>query len=499
VQHMIGSGTYKYIEDADEDGGYLVKNEDYWNKTAMEAEGLFDIERVEFVNFPNSEAGGIAMNNALLSHSVDGAITGGGGVTGQMDIGAIKANPNINFFPGAPSVYLSQIHLNSINETYWAWPWVKDLVLTPSYPNEEGDINGIPQALRKALSYAYDYDYVIDVALEGQAVRQGGIIGQANLYYNSSVPIADFDLDYAREILLTTEADTSGKVYQPYHWNQGYYPNPDLYNFSKRCAERGLTASSTNAEWQAVAESSDPLWTIDFYWDPVQEELKDEFQKTCNRLGIALTDPGGLTNRAPQRIWDIIQVYWTSQFPSGSSIWSAGAWPMPMYMPATLPEAYIEYMMRDPSDGRWRTEGDAGIATDWWPRWNFGFGYDDRMNDLIDRMWMSSPDLKKKIISQMAVLQQTELYPYIYSHQGIGGNAIWDCWEVELYNQTRTGVITGWYGFPGGMYMYGIISYKGCPERAPPIPGYSLLMTITVSMISILGVSYIIMKRSKLR
>jgi ABC-type transport system substrate-binding protein len=504
VQHMIGTGPFKYVEDLDEDGGYLVKFEDYWNKTALEDKGLFDIERIEFVNFPSTEAGGLAMNNALLSHAVDGAIAGGEGVSGQIDLTAIATNPNIKWYQGTPSPYYEQITLNCINETYWAWPWVVDNAYGPGgwYPNEEGKINGIPQALRKALSYAYDYDYIIDVALEGEVVRAGGTIGKGSLYYNASVPIAEFDKDYARDILLNTETDTSGKVYTWYHQlYAGYYPNPDLYNFSKRCAERGLTASSTDAQWQAVAESSDPVWVVDFYWDPVHEDVKDEFQKACNRLGVALKDPDGLTNRVPNRIWDVIQVYWTSQFPSGSSIWSCGAWPMPYYYAHTTTEAWIEFNYRDPSEGLWRTLGWGGIAADWWPRWNFGFGYDDRVNQWIDRYWMSSPDLKLQWFSKIANVCQNELYPYLYSHQSYGGNAIWDCWEVKLYNQTRTGMLTDYFGGggAGGMWSYANINYKGCPTDEPFIPGSSLLMTITVSAISVLCISYILIRKKKLR
>ncbi|MHA2397477.1 MAG: ABC transporter substrate-binding protein [Promethearchaeota archaeon] len=495
-RHMIGTGPYEYIETTTEDGGYIQKYEGYWNKTALEATGVFDIERVEFVNFPSSEAGGIAMNNALLSHAVDGAIDQSG--TMALDSQRIKDDPNINYWPSAPSVYLDQITLNCINETYWAWPWAQGY---SSYlEGANSDINGQPQVLRKALSYAFDYDHLIDIVLEGKAVRQQGIVGAANLYANASVPLADFNVTYARELLLTTENDTSGKVYTSYHSDPypfgGYSPSIELYNFSKRCADRGLTASSTDAEWQAVAESGNPVWEIDFYWAAQTEPNKGEFLRACNRLGVALTDPDGITNRVPQRIWDVIQLYWVQTFATGKSIWSAGAWPMPYYMAATTPEAWLEFMMRDPNEGRWRTQGAAGIISPWWPKWNFGFGYDDRFQELMDRIWMSSPDLKLKFISQMADLQQNELYPYIYAYQGQGANVIWDCWEAPLYNQTRTGIITGWWGFAGGMYSYANINYKGCPVTPPLIPGYSLL--VTVSAISILGLCYIIIKKKKL-
>jgi hypothetical protein len=496
IDHMIGTGPYYYVE-SDEDGGYMLKFDDYWNATSLLADGLFEIERVEIVNFPQSEAGALAANNALLSHAVDIAIDEAGPMS--LDTERIKNNKKITYWPRPGNTYPREITLNSINETYWAWPWVKDAVLTPYYPNEQGKINGLPQALRKALSFAYDYVFELDVTMEGKGIRDAGIVGSQNLYYNESVSVAEFDVDYAREVMLTTEEDTSGKVFTTMNALNGYIPNPDLYNFSKRCAERGLTASSTDAEWLEVAESSDPVWTIDFYWGADTESSKDEFLKACNRLGIAITDPDGLTNRVPQRMWDVIQLYWVKNFPSGSSIWSCGAWPMPYNMPIGDTANFLQYKYRDPSEGLWRIYGDAGIATDWWPRWNFGFSYDDRVNDYLDRMFYSSPDQKKSWVSKMADVCQNELYPLIYTFEATGGNAQWDCWESKTYLQERTGLQTSYWGLAGAVYSYAEMNYKGCPEGAPPIPGYSLLMTITVSAISILGISYIIMRRKKLR
>ena len=428
VDHLIGTSAYIYVE-SDEDGGYMIKNNNYWNKTALEAKGWFDADRIDFVNFPTSPAGEVAMNNALLSHAADYVFDS---ESMRMDYDAIIGNHRINYIETGVEDYLNQITLNSINETWWAWPDVGLTTIADYYPNEQGKVNGQPQALRKALSFAFDYDHVIDVALEGRVVRQGGIVGQNNLYYNSSVPQAYFNVSYAREILLTTETDTSGKVFTAMGLTYGYSPNPDLYNFSKRCADRGLNAGSSDAEWKAVAEGSDPIWTIDFYWDVVSNKtLKPEFLKTCNRLGVALTDPTGATNLVSPRIWDVVQVYWAISFATGSSIWSAGAWPMPYYMPATATEAYIEFWMRDPDDGLWRTLGAGGI-TSLWPAWNFGFTYDDEVNAAIDRMWMSNPDLKSKWISKIAKIEQTQNYPYIYGYQHKTGIVLWDDWKVNL-------------------------------------------------------------------
>jgi ABC-type transport system substrate-binding protein len=205
VDHMVGTGTYYYVE-SDIDGGHLLKFEDhnggsYWNITAIEALGFYDIDRVELINFPTTEAGALAANNALLTHAIDMAVDSS---DMPLDTNAVKNNPNLKWYQGAPGYYPVDITLNSINETWWAWPWVKAAVMTPSYPNEEGEpwAQGIPHALRKAITWAYDYDHLIDVGLEGKAVRSGGIAGNG-IFYNASVPMPYFNKTFAREVLLT--------------------------------------------------------------------------------------------------------------------------------------------------------------------------------------------------------------------------------------------------------------------------------------------------------
>jgi hypothetical protein len=366
------------------------------------------------------------------------------------------------------------------------------------YPNEKGDINGIPRVLRKAINYAFDYDHMIDVGLEGKGVRSGGVVGVDSIYFNASVPQPYFNKTYARELLLTTETDTSGEVYTTMGAGWGYWPDPDLYNFSKRTADRGLTASSTDAEWQAVAESLDPVWKVDFYWDQWHEELKDEFQAALYSIGVGMTDPNGITNRVPQRIWDVVQTYWMQTFDGTNSIWSADAWPMDYYVDTDAPEIWIDFTFKDPDDGRWRTLGAGGI-TSWWPTWNFGFVYDTEVDAWLDRQFMSEPALKKSLISKIADKVQNDIYAFIFTYQGIGGYAQWDCWETELFVHPRTGILVGLDGFPGGVYAYSNINYKGCPVTAPLIPGFPLVLTMTVAAVSILSVAYVLIKRKKLR
>jgi ABC-type transport system substrate-binding protein len=488
VDHMIGTGPYKYVF-SDGNGGYMVKFEDYWNKTALEADGMFDVERFEFINFPFGEGGGIAQTNALLIHTIDAASDFPGA---NLDTQTLINNGNINYYIGETYSNIIQITLNCINETWWAWPdydtWRR------GYYSDTESSGGIPQVLRKAMNYAFNYDNLIN-SLEASGIaasRAGGVVGVENLYYNASVPQPYYNLTYAREILLTTENDTSGHVYTTIGGLYGYNPDPDLYNFSKRCAERGLNVSSSDAEWQAVAKSVNPIWTVDLYWDDYQDKLKEEFQTALYNIGVALTDPLGIKNRVQAGIWNnVIREYWNQTFDGTHSIWSSSAFIMAYAISPRDGLRNFDLNYRDNENGLWRIYGHAGLNI-YSPGGNFGFIYDDEINDWLDRMWMSSPTLRKLYISKISTKSQNVNYNSIWAYQDRIGWFIWDCWELTLYKDKQTGVLKDYFGGFNAQFM----KWKGCPKEASLIPGYSLF--ITVSLISILGVIYIVKQKKKL-
>ena len=124
VNHMVGTGAYKFIEHDETGtppGGHMDKFDNYWNKTALEAEGWFDAERVEVIKFPAGELGRDALNTALLTHAIDYTWDS---MFMQLDYNSIIANPGIRYEDAAPSEYKTNIVVNAINETWWAWPWV---------------------------------------------------------------------------------------------------------------------------------------------------------------------------------------------------------------------------------------------------------------------------------------------------------------------------------------------------------------------------------------
>ena len=213
VTHMIGTGPYIYKEHDETGtpaGGHMVKYENYWNKTALEADGWFDVDRYEVINFPTGQLGEDAKNTAMLTHAIDFAYDS---MYMPLDYDAVLRNKNIRYESTGATTYKTNIVLNSINETWWAWPGY-DSWRKVQYPGA-GDkpAGGVPRAMRKAMGFAFNYDLMIHTVLNDRAVRGGGVLGSPNIYYNDSIPLADYNLTYAREILLTTESDISGEVY----------------------------------------------------------------------------------------------------------------------------------------------------------------------------------------------------------------------------------------------------------------------------------------------
>ena len=513
--HFIGTGPWIYVEhDELADRGHMIKNENYWNKTALEAEGWFDVDRYEIVQFAPGDMGKEARNIALLSHEIDYAYDS---MTMPIDYDAVMASTNINYYEDYVSEYQTQITLNCINETWWSggvakefnsWGWepygkwnysTSDLILgaypgidvsniTAWYGNELGKPAGIPRVMREALTYAFDHDTLINVDLNGRAVRGGGVVGVANIFYNASIPLPGYNLTYAREVLLEHDGTDDFSLTQP------WWP----INFSARLEARGIDEFSTDAEWQDIADHTsgnyDPILLLNFYWDDAHQDLADTFERAANNLGVALVQDAD--NKMPQGkiIWDTVGSYWSLNFDGESSIWSASAWPMDYHMPMTIPEGWIAANYGDPDRGTWRAGYyPTGGSPAYWPTWNFGFSYDTDIDTWIGYMYMSEPHRKKEYIGKIANKLQNEIFPMLYTYQTKGGEAMWANWDTfwVLDRDDRQA------GFWGGISVH-FLSYTPGTEY-PQIPGVPLLITLTVSAVSMLGIIYIVMRKRKLR
>jgi ABC-type transport system substrate-binding protein len=444
LTHMIGTGPYIFVEHDETGtpaGGSMIKNQNYWNKTALEINGWFDADILEIIVFQSSELGGDAFNTAMLVHALDYGIET---PNFHFDYYAMVANPNINFIENGVHDYISAITMNCINETWWAWPWADES--RRSFYSMAGvkPSGGVPRAIREAMSYAFDYDTYIYVVMDGRAVR-AGVLGIDNVYYNSSIPLADYNVTKAREILLTTETDpilfniSTPIPHEPNQIYKGGYPfgdhnatslNPYNYNFSKRCADRGLSENSTDQDWHFIADN-DPIYIFNFYWDSAHEDVKNVLLTSLRNIGCTLKDKIGVTNRVPTIIWDTVRIGHLTTFDGTYGIFSSGGWIMEDHMPSYSPELNIFWAYVDPDKGRWRTLGGAGITS--WHYWgNFGFNFDASVDYWFEHITVSEAILKKNYINKIVEKEQTEIFPKIYISQGKKGLALWNNWEMTL-------------------------------------------------------------------
>jgi ABC-type transport system substrate-binding protein len=527
VTHMIGTGPYIFVEHDESGtppGGHMIKNENYWNKTALEAAGWFDVDKRQVIKFPAGTLGEAAKNTALLTHGIDYSWDSMYSPITE----AAKANENIGYVNLPNSEFKTNIVLNCINETWWAWPWADNW--RQAYYDQAGSFPaaGVPRGMRKAMSYAFNYDLMIHTVLNDRADRGGGVMSEPNLFYNATIAAqkATYDLELARTILLTTESDagvfnlstpvqwlgaygwnTYGHLPYDFHIAEGYFPNPDLYNYSKICAQKGLTLADVadntdnNDKWQDVADE-DPIFELNFYWDSAHEDVKSVLQTSLKNIGVGLTDKTGATHRVTTIIWDTVRIGWLTTFDGEHSLFSCGAWVMDEHLPHAAPGTNLFWAHTDPDVGDWRGKGGGGI-TSWhyWGNFGFNFDYDPATNssptDMASaRAGRTEPVGRKHWYNVMALRQQTVVYSKIWLYDAKEGWALWKDWEtlmtINRYNMT---VGTSGYGTPQSVF----IRYVGLPEEYELIPGAPLLITLSVSAASMIGIVYAIMRKKRLK
>ncbi len=456
VNHMIGTGPYMYIdydESASPGGGTLQKNPNYWNITALEADGWYDADYLDFVTWPSSTLGTESRNTALMTKAIDYASDN---FFTPVDYQDVLSEPRLEYFELFTDDYISAITLNCVNETNWALPGYYENIETwypTSYPAGNKP-NGIPRALRKAMSYAFDYDTYINVGLDGRAVR-GSSMGVSNIFYNASVPIATRDLTIARNALLT---------------------DPRL---GPLCAAQGLDENSSTTEWHNAANSiggKSPIWILDFYWDDQNQVMKSVFQTSLEDIGISLKDETGATNKLPAAMWDEIGTYWVKGFP----VFSAQAWPLAWQIPRTYGEGWIDSGYHDPNDGSWRNPPYA--IDDYFPWFNLAFTYNDTVDYWLKRMWLSNDTARIEWISKIADFAQNYQYDKIFVSQGKEGAVHWKDWELSHF----------WTGI-----SYELTRYVGFEEEFPEIPGFQTGIIIGISALSMIGLIYAVRRKSR--
>ncbi|MFX1499962.1 MAG: ABC transporter substrate-binding protein [Promethearchaeota archaeon] len=155
---LIGTGPFIYESFTPDVDIRFRANDEYWR-------GAPTLRQMVWLEIEDTNT----RNQALLSKEVDI-------LTGPEDsfLDQFDADPDITLYRGAATTNTEYVMLDCI------------------YMNV---------TMRKAASYAFDYDYVITEIMNDQAVRLTGPIAAAVPFANTSKDYPVYDLEYARQIL----------------------------------------------------------------------------------------------------------------------------------------------------------------------------------------------------------------------------------------------------------------------------------------------------------
>jgi len=463
LPHLVGTGPYIYggfDDSGSPGGGTLVKNYEYWNRTALEADGWFDADYINILTWPQGTFGIESRNTALMTHALDYALDYH---WTPVDYEDVMNEPRIDYIERPVMDQLGTISLNAINETWWAWPGYREIA-NATYPtpynNNDNVPNGVPRAMRKAMSYAFDYDTYLNVGMDHRYVRSSSI-GVNNIYYNASIPIAYYNVTIARNALLN-----------------------DAY-FGPLCTANLLDESSTDLEWQNVANSvggKTPLWVLDFYWDDQYQIFKNLFQTNLEDIGVTLKDPTGSLygNKVTDSIWAHLGYYWAGGFP----VFSAQAWPLDYAFPSKTPEGVTEMYFSDPSNGIWRTNPGDYWLFDWFPWWNLHFGYNDTVDGWIKRIFLSNETSKQEWYNKLQDNLQNYQYNGIFVGQHKQGACVWKDWEISTFWSSLS---------------YHLTRYVGFGEEYPEIPGFLTGILTGISILTTVGLIYAVQRKTRFK
>lgn len=240
-RHFVCTGPYEYVSMDNIVANQIVmkKYENWWNATAMEANGYNIIDNLIVQMFTST---GLALEQAITTSCLAGDLDFAWDQTwGPLDRDPFIDNPNWGY---------TQTNLgNGIGELCFNW-----LTTTPS--------------LRKAFCYAFDYDAMINNALKGYAERTPYIIENNDQYYNGDIPHPYHNLTIARQTLL------------------------DDPTYGPALTAAGLTAgtdANQNFLWRVFADTTDnDNFTFNYFYDITSQRFTDVFIDSIKDIGFSI-------------------------------------------------------------------------------------------------------------------------------------------------------------------------------------------------------------------
>ena len=461
--HMIGTGPYIFMQQEEHlvGGGWMKRNPNWWNSTTAQADGWHQVPEIGFVYFYNDAAGFIARNLAMITGEIDLAydtLWAGNLVYEEM-----RDDPDINYVSLGYEATRTFITLNQINETYWkTWADAGPGNYPPEVQartdlhdiNSDGTINvdGINRALRKALSYTFDYDKFLTDVLGGRGKRSGGFLGIENEYYNPDIPIPYRNLTIARQTLLD----------DPF--------------WASKLAVRNLDLNNDTDDWISVANGPDPLFKFKLMWEDSTKSQADLFSTCVKDIGIRLASPGPKHEPDPllKLVPTIYQVmiFRINEFPAFTYHGVPTNWPDVNV--GNLP--VLEYYYK--SSGLPYENGSSVH----WPSYsggqffNIGFHYNDTVDRWLELLPFSDRATSQEIMDNMTKHCQTWQYPEIFISHSPWGFAIDKDWK---HNYARGEIFAFVKYQPGGGDNGGI-----------QIPGFQTVALLAIALVSIAGIGF---------
>jgi len=466
--HLIGTGPYRFIEhDEVLQQGIMKRFDDWWNLTAMQANNFTVPEETAIVAFPLSQAGYQSINLAMVTGGIDYADD-----PGQSSFyDDMVEDPDINYIIGGISTDRNFITLNAINETYWktwadAGPSVYNLSDPDGFAGDLSDmadidddgrvhVEGINRAMRKAVSYAFNYDDYLNNILGGRGVRSGGFLNPDNEFYNSDIPLAYHNLTIARQALID----------DPF--------------WGLRVANRSLDINNVTDDWRAVANSN-PIFEFKLLWDSASVDIASVFGNSIKDLGLILGGVNGAADPDLQVQPDIYTVLFSANiglFPWMTSHGVPSNWPGANA--AFAPN--IEYYIKSPGipyeDFSYSLFPNTALI-------NTGFNYNSTVDDWADRAWFVGRDTGQELWDNLTRHFQTYQYSDIFISHAQWGYAVHKDWQYNVLLGT-------------GGYQYVTYVGAGVDDGGVQIPGFQTAAVIAIATVTITGIGYSLNRKRK--
>ena len=447
--HMIGTGPYKFdfIDEAVTSEGHLIKNDNYWNGTALEADGVFSITDVYIRHYADIESrttGALTGEIDYISDLMQIAITDHDAIIADplLDYYAVGLDPSIIdvTFKGEEGLNVPCFGLTG--SLAWAngftpkqiFPFISDLFgLPPMTPLPDG----VNRTVRRALSYSYDYATYFNIVQGGWGNLSQSCLGIESIYYNPSIDEPYHNVTKAREILLS-----------------------DTY-YAGICTNRSLSISNSTVEWNTIA-TSNPIDTHNMLYNTGSEDAV-YMEAALNDIGFGF---------AGVPVTDL----WQDYVATGAAIlydMFPFVWPNSPTDPWGFMNAFYTSKNRVlPYSG-----------------YNFAFMANDTIDQLFTDIYFTSD--KQPLYNQVADALQNYHVPFLYISQYQIGFAYNIGWNFKALMPERV-------GFSGLPYYAWIGGERETVSEPPPIPGYDVFLILFVSVISIFGAIYVMMRKRKL-